>query len=122
MPEFDLFGSVWPSVMKPHAGLPPIPAQPLGDATAFWIAFHDSWPLLDGSSTLARSSQTTNTIGVSRSGCGPLSPEVGNSAAWFLVCQSDASRLATSESAGLQSTGRSLPSRMALAASSEPLQ
>jgi len=34
---------------------------------------------------------------------------VAYSAAWFLVCQSAASRLATSESAGLHRTGRSVP-------------
>src|ERR1043165_1534759 len=121
MPELDLLGSVWPRVMKPQAGLPPMPAQPLGEETAFWIVFQDSWPLVEGSRTLARSSQTTKTMGVRRSGCGPVSPLVGKRAAWFLVCQSEARRLATRESAGLQRTGLSEPSRMALAASSEPL-
>src|SRR3954470_20368986 len=96
MPEFDLFGSVWPRLTKPHAGLPPIPAQPLGDDTAWWIVFHDSWPFFAPStSTLARSCQTTNTSGVSNRGWGPVSPVVGNSGDWFLVCQSDARRLAT---------------------------
>src|SRR5215813_8480408 len=94
MPELDLVGSVWPSVTNPQPGLPPIPAQPLGELTAFWMVVHDSWPLPLGSSTLARSSQTANTIGVSSSGCGPASPVVGYSDAWCLVCQSEASRLA----------------------------
>src|SRR5512138_750989 len=41
-PEFDLFGSVWPSLTKPQPGLPPIAGQPRGDATALWIVFHES--------------------------------------------------------------------------------
>src|SRR5215831_14614649 len=111
-PEFDLLGSVWPSVTKPQLGLPPMPAQPLGDATALRIALQVSGvtasePAGAPTSTLARSSHTTNTIGVSTSGWGAASPVAGNSADWFLVCQSAASRLATSESAGLHSTGRS---------------
>src|SRR3954471_18280062 len=67
-PELDRLGSVWPSLTKPQAGLPPIAGQPFGDATALWIVFHDSWPLVSPVSTLARSSQTTNTSGDSSSG------------------------------------------------------
>src|SRR5215468_302933 len=126
MPEFDRLGSVWPSVTNPHPGLPPIPAQPLGEPTALRIALQVSGvmasePVGALTSALARSSQTTNTSGVSTSGCGALSPVVGNRADWFLVFQSAARRLATSESAGLHSTGRSVPSRIAPADSSEPL-
>src|SRR6185295_1210521 len=69
----------------------------------------------------ARSSQTTNTSGDSSSGWGPASPEVGNSSEAYLVCQSAASRFAISESAGLHRVGLSVPSRIAWAASSEPL-
>src|SRR5215470_13503327 len=97
IPEFDLLGSVWPRLTNPQAGLPPIPAQPLGELTALRMSLQVSGvtasePAGALTSTLARSSQTTNTSGVSTSGCGARSPVLGNNADWFLVFQSAASR------------------------------
>src|SRR5258708_19977739 len=110
-PELERVGSVWPSLTKPHSGLPPTAGQPALEATASWIVFQVSLPPADLSSALARSSQTTKTSGVSTSGCGASAlPSPAKSAVPYFVCQSPAARLSTSESAGLHSVGFILPS------------
>src|SRR5438105_15608852 len=63
MPEFDLVGSVWPSLTKPQRPWPPTASQPLGEVTASWIVFHEIAPPDDLTSASARSSHATNTSG-----------------------------------------------------------
>src|SRR5450432_4255228 len=72
------------------------------------------------SSALARSSQATNTSGLKSSGSGASSPSA-NAACPFFVSQSAENNFNTKESAGDQSTGLRLPSKMASEASSDPL-
>src|SRR5262249_43268693 len=120
-PEFDRVGSVWPSLTNPQSGLPPTAGQPRFEAIAPCSAFHVSFPSAALSSGSARSSQTTKTSGVITSGAGASDePSAAISSEPVLVVQSAAPRPSTSESAGLQRTGFSLPSRVACIASSDP--
>ncbi len=120
-PELERVGSVWPSLTKPHSGLPPTAGQPRFEATASCSTFQVTLPS-DLSSASARSSQMTKTSGVITSGCGASAlPSGATNSLPVLVVQSDAPRDITSESAGLHSAGFSVPSRSACIASSDPL-